>query len=214
MEDEIPADDGLALGRLVEASKQHLIEPRTRSNKASPMKMYPVVSLYLVLMCGAAPCSMAQGSQPSQNSSSKPAEPAPQNETVKNAYSGMYTFLEEGEFVQLTVEDQGRVTGFISRFGNGESDKGVFLDQFFRSGKLEGNKLSFSTQLVHGSSFDFKGSVERGEGKKPGDDAYFVLKGTLTENLGDENKKVTSKTRNVVFKMFPQDATPLPDTRK
>lgn len=178
------------------------------------MKMQPIVSLYCVLLVGMVLCSMAQGSQPSQNSPSKPAEPAQKNDKVKNAYSGMYTFLEEGESVQLTVEDQGRVTGFISRFGNGESDKGVFLDQFFKSGKLEGKKLSFSTQLVHGSSFDFKGSVERGEGKNSGDDAYYVLKGTLTENLGDENKKVTSKTRNVVFKMFPQDATPSPDSRK
>src|SRR5690349_16137163 len=43
------------------------------------------------------------------------------------AYSGMYTFLKEGEFVQVTVEDQGHVTGFVSRFGDGESDKGAFL---------------------------------------------------------------------------------------
>ncbi|MGA8540989.1 MAG: hypothetical protein WB566_15920, partial [Terriglobales bacterium] len=32
-------------------------------------------------------------------------------------YSGMYSFLREGEFVQLTVEDQGNVTGFVSRYG-------------------------------------------------------------------------------------------------
>jgi len=32
-------------------------------------------------------------------------------------YSGMYNFLRDGEFVQVTVEDQGNVTGFISRFG-------------------------------------------------------------------------------------------------
>ena len=141
------------------------------------MKMQPIVSLYCVLLVGMVLCSMAQGSQPSQNSPSKPAEPAQKNDKVKNAYSGMYTFLEEGEFVQLTVEDQGRVTGFISRFGNGESDKGVFLDQFFKSGKLEGNKLSFSTQLVHGSSFDFKGSVERGEGKNSGDEPTTSSRG-------------------------------------
>ncbi len=126
----------------------------------------------------------------------------------------MYTFLKEGEFVQVTVEDEGRVTGFISRFGDGDSDKGAFLDQFFKSGKLDGNKLSFTTDLVHGVGFDFKGSVERGDGKNPGDDAYFVLKGTLTENVTDVNKKVTSHSRDVVFKMFPEDASPSPDARK
>jgi hypothetical protein len=130
------------------------------------------------------------------------------------SYSGMYTFLKDGEFVQITVEDQGRVTGFISRYGDGDSDKGAFLNQFFRSGSLEGSKLKFTTEMVHGVSFDFKGTVERGEGKAPGDEAYFVLKGTLIENASDVNKKVTSHTRDVAFKLFPQDATPSEVMRK
>lgn len=129
-------------------------------------------------------------------------------------YSGMYSFQKEGEFVQVTVEEAGHVTGFVSRFGDGESDKGAFLDQFFKGGKLEGNKLSFTTEIVHGIAFDFKGTVERGDGKKPGDEGYFVLKGTLTENASDENKKVTSHSREVVFKMFPQDGAPTPVVRK
>src|ERR1700681_950612 len=83
-------------------------------------------------------------------------------------YSGMYSFLKEGEFVQVTVEEAGHVSGFVSRFGDGESDKGAFLDQFFKSGKLEGNKLNFTTEIVHGISFDFKGMVERGDGKNRG----------------------------------------------
>jgi hypothetical protein len=129
-------------------------------------------------------------------------------------YSGMYSFQKEGEFVQVTVEEAGKVTGFVSRFGDGESDKGEFLDQFFKSGKLEGHKLSFTTEIVHGIAFDFKGSVERGEGKNPGDEGYYVLKGTLTENVSDVNKKVASHSREVVFKMFPQDAAPAPAVRK
>jgi hypothetical protein len=123
------------------------------------------------------------------------------------AYSGMYTFLKEGEFVQVTVEDDGHVTGFVSRFGDGESDKGVFLDQFFKTAKLEGDKLSFSTEVVHGVSFDFKGTLARGDGKNPGDEAYFVLQGALAENTSDVNKKVTSHSRDVAFKMFPQEAS-------
>lgn len=130
------------------------------------------------------------------------------------AYSGMYTFLKEGEFVQVTVEDTGHVTGFVSRFGDGESDKGAFLDQFFKSGKLEENKLSFTTEIVHGVGFEFKGTVERGEGKNPGDEGYFMLKGMLTENVSDVNKKVTSHSREVAFKMFPQDAEPAAVERK
>lgn len=143
--------------------------------------------------------------------------PAPSQETSKpsnHAYSGMYSFLKDGEFVQVTVEDGGRITGFISRYGNGESDKGAFLDQFFKTGNLDGNKLSFTTEIVHGVAFDFKGSVERGSGKTPADESYFVLKGTLTENTMDVNKKVTSRSREVIFKSFPQDTAPASAVRK
>jgi hypothetical protein len=128
-------------------------------------------------------------------------------------YSGMYTFLKEGEFVQLTIEDENRVTGFVSRYGDGESDKGAFLDQFFKAGSLNGNKLSFTTETVHGVSYEFKGSIERGEGKNPGDEAYYVLKGKLLQNSMDVNKKVSSHSREVVFKLFPQQASPAPSAR-
>jgi hypothetical protein len=150
----------------------------------------------------------AQEAKPSGDAAKPGATTAEQDAKTGPSYSGMYTFLKEGELVQLTVEDAGHVTGFISRFGEGESDKGEFLDQFFKSGKIEGNKLSFATEMVHGVGFDFKGTVERGEGKNPGDEAYFVLKGTLTETASDASKKVTSHSQEVVFRMFPRDAAP------
>src|SRR5882724_9164240 len=87
-------------------------------------------------------------------------------------YSGMYSFLKEGEFVQVSVEDAGHVTGFVSRYGDLESDKGAFIAQFFKTGKLAGNTLTFTTEVVHGTSYEFKGTIARGEGKKPGDEAY------------------------------------------
>ena len=125
-------------------------------------------------------------------------------------YSGMYTFLRDGEFVQVTIEDEGRVTGFISRFGDGESDRGTFLDQFFKEGKLDGRKLSFSTKTVHGVSFEFKGVVEQADGKTPNDEGYHLLKGTLVENRTDSNTKTSSKSREVVFKSFPENMEPSP----
>ena len=128
-----------------------------------------------------------------------------QSSTPAQDYSGMYSFLQEGEFVQLTIEDDGRVTGFISRYGDSESDRGAFLDQFFKQAKLEGTKLSFTTDTVHGVWYEFKGAVERGEGKAPGDEAYYVLKGTLTDFRTNADKKVTSKSREVTFKSFPRD---------
>jgi len=155
----------------------------------------------------------AQDTKPAGDKQTDASSPA-NDSKERPACSGMYSFLKDGEFVQVTVEDVGNVTGFVSRFGDGESDKGAFLDQFFKTGKLDGNKLRFTTELVHGVTFDFQGTAERGEGKNPGDEAYFVLKGTLTENLTDANKKVTSRSRPVVFKMFPQEGAPTPDVRK
>jgi hypothetical protein len=174
-------------------------------------------NLYISLIAAFVLALAAPGSAQAQEA--KPAGDATKSQSAPDAtsvpaYSGMYTFLKEGEFVQVTVEDEGHVTGFISRFGDGESDKGAFLDQFFKSGKLDGDKLIFTTDVVHGVAFDFKGTVERGEGKNPGDEAYFVLKGTLTENTTDVNKKITSNSRDVTLKMFPQNAEPAPTARK
>jgi hypothetical protein len=139
------------------------------------------------------------------------AKPAPP--TGGPDYSGMYTFLQDGEFVQVSVEDAGKVTGFVSRYGDQESDRGAFLDQFFKEGKLEGKNLTFTTETVHAVRYEFTGTVERGDGKKPGDEAYYVLKGTLTEYTTDVNKKTTSKVREVVLKAFPQDEGPAPAAR-
>jgi hypothetical protein len=145
-----------------------------------------------------------------QDSKTAPSNPStsPHEAQSGREYSGMYSFLKEGEFVQITVEDEGRVTGFVSRYGEGQSDKGAFLDQYFRSGKLDGNKLNFSTETVHAVWFDFKGTVERGEGKRAGDEAYYVLKGTLTDNTSDAAKKVTTHSQEVELKRFPVEARP------
>jgi hypothetical protein len=155
------------------------------------MKLAEVLALILLT------CSLlVAGQNPPQNSN--PAKPTAD-------YSGMYSFLQEGEFVQITVEDEGRVTGFVSRYGDSESDRGAFLDQFFKQGKLDGTKLTFITDTVHGVWYEFKGAVERGEGKTPSDEAYYVVKGTLAEYRTDANKKVTSKSREVTFKSFPRE---------
>jgi hypothetical protein len=177
------------------------------------MKTFSWLLIYSLIGLGIFCLTPEAPAQDTNVSTENSATPQADNQNPPS-YSGMYTFLKEGEFVQVTVEDGGSVTGFISRFGDGESDKGAFLDQFFKSGKLDGNKLNFTTEMVHGVAFEFHGSIERGDGKNPGDEAYFVLKGTLKENTSDANKKVTSHSRDVVFKMFPEKAEPPTADRK
>jgi hypothetical protein len=163
--------------------------------------------ILLAILAGLSLCS------PAQEKSAPPAHANDARPLPGSEYSGMYTFLKEGEFVQVSVEDAGRVTGFVSRFGDLDSDKGAFLDQFFKSGKLDGNALSFTTEVVHGVGFEFKGTIQRGDGKKPGDEAYYVLKGTLTQTLTDANKKASTKSQEVTFKAFPSDFNPQAPTR-
>jgi hypothetical protein len=128
--------------------------------------------------------------------------------STPNDYSGMYSFLKDGEFVQITIEDKGSVSGFISRFGDSESDRGTFINQFFKSGKSEGNKLNFTTESVHGVGFTFEGSFGQGPGKKPDEEAYYLLRGSLTRFVTDAENKVTSQITQVEFKSFPRDTTP------
>ncbi len=127
--------------------------------------------------------------------------------------SGMYTFLREGEFVEVDVEPDGKVNGFVSRYGDRDSDRGAFLDHMFSKGSIEGNKLSFSTRSVHGVAFQFQGTVERGEAKAPGAEGFWVIKGTLTQITEDQNHKSSAQQREVTLKSFPADALTEPRKR-
>ena len=179
---------------------------KTSRMKRSRMKRSCAIFLWAVI-CGAVTFAGAQEStQGSKATAPKAGEPpaAARNAPGGREYSGIYSFLKDGEFVQISVEDQGRVTGFVSRYGDAENEKAAFLDQYLRSGKLDGNKVSFTTETVRGVWFEFKGTVERGEGKNPGDEAYYVLKGTLTDNTSDATKIVTTHASEVVLKMFPK----------
>lgn len=145
--------------------------------------------------------------QSTQKSSSAPAVTVGKAQPAANTvdYSGMYTFLKDGEFLQLSVEEDGSVTGFISRYGNEASDSGAFLNQFFRKAKLDGQKLEFTTQTVHAMWFEFSGQLQHVAGKGANDEGSRIIHGTLTQYTTASGGKQTSKTREVIFKSFPAD---------
>jgi hypothetical protein len=62
--------------------------------------------------------------------------------------------------------------------------------------------------VVHGAWFEFKGTIERGDAKTPGDEGYFLLKGSLTQSTTDVNKKTTSHAQDVAFRKFPASPAP------
>jgi hypothetical protein len=90
--------------------------------------------------------------------------------------------------------------------------------------------LTFTTDTVHGMSFEFRGTITRGSGKMTGDEAYYELKGTLVDNIVDEPikadlkkgdaktdapkkdvskrdapQKISARSRDITMKSFPQD---------
>lgn len=128
----------------------------------------------------------------------------PAAQDAANDPSGMYSFLREGEFVQLTLED-GALSGYVSRFGDSDSDKDQFIDQFFDKAALNGDRLTFTTKTVHGTWYEFSGVMSKAAGKQPGQEGYRVIKGTLIQHTTDANKVDKPSRREVEFKSFPQD---------
>ena len=121
---------------------------------------------------------------------------------VSSDLSGMFTFLREGEFVQLTVED-GQLSGFVSRFGDSDTDKGEFIDQFFDKASIQGEHLTFKTKTVHAVWYEFDGTLTTVAGKQKGDEGYRVLRGKLTMHTADAKGADHASERTVEFKSFP-----------
>src|SRR5262245_49712612 len=158
----------------------------------------------LTLVTLAALCQAQAGF--AAGSQDKPAAPAAHNaaaNTPAEDISGMYSFLKEGEFVQLNVEKTA-FSGYISRLGDSDSDRGVFLDQFFDKASIQGHDVSFTTKPVHGVWFEFKGRYQRGAAKTKVEDGYYVLRGTLKEYSKDAGKNTVSRSREVEFKLLGQ----------
>ncbi len=152
----------------------------------------PVLAILLLPVAIACqPCTLA--AQESAKSSSQAAD-----------ISGMYSFLREGEFVQLTVED-GRLSGYLSRFGDAESDKGQIIDQFFDKTSLTGDHLTFDTKTIHGVWYEFSGVISTAAGKQPAQEGFHVMKGTLIQHATDAKGGEKKMQRQVEFKSFPPD---------
>ena len=132
------------------------------------------------------------------------AQQPPAKPEMGGDITGMYSFVHEGEFVQIEV-DEGKVTGLVSRFKNEDMDKAEFVDQYFEQASLEDSTLTFRTKPSpdHGVWFEFSGRVERGPAKSPSDEGYWIVKGTLTEH---EDGKVPGTVHELTLKSFPEDA--------
>lgn len=148
---------------------------------------------------------VASAQKDTKPSKTKPAAAPATTSSANNAaedISGMYSFLKEGEFVQFNLDQDG-VSGYISRLGATDSDQGEVLDQFFTKAEIRGHDVSFTTKPLHSIWFEFKGHFARGAGKTKAEDAFYIVRGTLTEFSGTGDK-ATSHSREVEFKWLAQ----------
>ncbi len=137
--------------------------------------------------------------EPTPTASPEAAQPS----TLPADISGMYAFLKEGEYIQISIGN-GEMEGVVSIYGESKSDKGEFEDLLFDKTRLSGDTIAFSTKPVHGTWFEFNGTIVRGNGKKRDAEGYYLLKGTLTKNAPGSDGKVQSLQREVSFKSFPE----------
>jgi hypothetical protein len=112
--------------------------------------------------------------------------------------SGEYGFGEPGEVIQIILEPQGRLTGYISKFGDHDSDRGAPLTLIFRHTSVSGEQIQFETGTIHGVWFAFHGSILRGVAKSRSEEGYFHLVGTLEEH---DVAAGTLQKRNVDLKL-------------
>jgi len=149
-------------------------------------------SLFLALLVLLAASLIAQ--TPSQSNVTHDAATDP---------AGLYSFVKEGESLQITL-DEGQLSGYITRFGESDSDKGQLIDQFLSKGSLNGNHLTFATKTVHGVWYEFDGMIEIQPGKAPGTEGYRLIKGNLKQHDTDAKGHDKVRERTVEFKSFPE----------
>ncbi len=113
--------------------------------------------------------------------------------------SGEYT-LGTGEFVDVELQPD-RLTGYITRLGDRESDEGTPLTFFFATSRLSGQRFSFTTRQVHGVWFSFEGTIVRGNAQSRAQQGYYLLEGQLV--LHDVASQ-TKQARNVSLPMARQ----------
>src|SRR4051812_3851040 len=125
-------------------------------------------------------------------------------------FSGLYSFLRDGESVQITLDElpsatkkEVPVSGYISRLGSSDSDKNQILDIWIKPGTTDGDNIRFTTKQVHGLFYDFVGHVRRGEAKSKEKEGYLVIEGRLTEHSIDRRGKPLTQEREITMKSFP-----------
>jgi hypothetical protein len=112
-----------------------------------------------------------------------------------------YHFLSTDDTLAI-LDEEGRLKGYVD-VSQGEEESDELLSYNLVEGSRKKNRVEFRTNKIHGRSYRFSGTVERGSGHNEGDPDYLRLLGnveivTTKAETGAEAVRVV----NVLLKSF------------
>lgn len=108
--------------------------------------------------------------------------------------SGEYHFDHVNESIEIDIV-HGKLSGYITRLGDAETDKDTPLTYFFDKTSVDGTRIAFQTRVVHGLWYGFRGTIVRGDGQTRDDEGYYVLHGVLAQHHPtDSDEKSADET--------------------
>jgi hypothetical protein len=118
--------------------------------------------------------------------------------------SGSYALSPNpAEVIEIILNGDGdsvRLQGYLTRVGDGESDRGAPLSFFFTRTTVGPTQLTFITRQVHGIWWSFAGTIDRGSVQMSTQKGYYFLNGTLTEHFDTGQ----SQPRRVSLPLIPE----------
>ncbi len=132
----------------------------------------------------------------------------PGRSNLPNEASGSYALSPNtAEVVEIILNGDGndvRLQGYLTRMGDGVSDRGAPLTYFFARTTVSPAQLTFITRQVHGIWWSFTGTIARGSAQMSTQKGYYFLNGTLTEHFDNGQ----SAPQRVSLPLLPEGQSP------
>ena len=111
----------------------------------------------------------------------------PGRSNLPDGAAGSYALSpDSAEVIEIILNGDGdsvRLQGYLTRVGDGVSDRGAPLTYFFARTTVSPEQLTFITRQVHSVWWSFAGTIERGSAQMSTQKGYYFLNGTLTEHF-------------------------------
>ncbi len=167
--------------------------------------MFSAMAQTVELLQRAPNAGLAQAAVPSSMPSSTQAPT--QALALPKDVSGAYAFDRRNGSIEVDI-DRGKLSGYISRLGDTETNSNTPLTYFFDHTVVDDDHLQFETKVVHGIWYSFRGTIVRGSGQAREDEGYYVLHGTLLvhhpSDASDKSSEETVEQRSVNYKSLAQ----------